>query len=101
DVDERFRIVRLNVSGPGIAGEIAAFGRMPPTEQPTIQEIAALVPTDAYAGATVLVVGGSRGLGEVTAKACAAGGAHILITYAVGRAEGGKSSTGDIGLRRH
>jgi NAD(P)-dependent dehydrogenase (short-subunit alcohol dehydrogenase family) len=34
-----------------------------------------------------LVVGGSRGLGEVTAKALAAGGADVTITYAVGEAE--------------
>ena len=87
EVNERFRVVRVSISGPGIAGEVAAYGRLPPIAQPTIEEIARLVPRGAYAGATVLVVGGSRGLGEVAAKACAAGGAHVLVTYAVGRAE--------------
>jgi NADP-dependent 3-hydroxy acid dehydrogenase YdfG len=87
EVIERFRLVRVGVSGPGTAGELAAYGRLPPIAQPTIEEIARLVPKGAYAGVTVLVVGGSRGLGEVAAKACAAGGAHVLVTYAVGRAE--------------
>ena len=40
-----------------------------------------------FAGSTALVVGGSRGLGEVTAKLLAAGGAQVIITYRVGSAE--------------
>jgi len=72
--------------GPGIAGEVAAFRRAPPIAQPSMDEIAARVPKGAYAGATVLIVGGSRGLGEVAAKACAARRKQNLhITYAVGR----------------
>jgi acyl dehydratase/NAD(P)-dependent dehydrogenase (short-subunit alcohol dehydrogenase family) len=87
DVCERMNLVRMRVSGPGIRGEVAAFRRIPPIVQPTIEEVAALVPKGVYAGATVLVVGGSRGLGEVTAKACAAGGADVHVTYATGRAD--------------
>ena len=87
EVDDRFRIVRIAVAGGGIEGEITALARTPPVAQPTIDEIAAQVPSQVYAGDVVLVVGGSRGLGEVTAKACAAGGARVFITYATGRAE--------------
>jgi NAD(P)-dependent dehydrogenase (short-subunit alcohol dehydrogenase family) len=87
DVCARMNLVRMRVSGPGVAGEVAAFRRLPPIEQPRIEEVAAVVPMGVYAGATVLVVGGSRGLGEVTAKACAAGGADVHITYATGRAD--------------
>lgn len=87
EVDDRFRIVRIAVAGGGIQGELTALARIPPVAQPTIDEIAALVAPQAYAEDIVLVVGGSRGLGEVTAKACAAGGARVFVTYATGQAE--------------
>jgi NAD(P)-dependent dehydrogenase (short-subunit alcohol dehydrogenase family) len=32
-----------------------------------------------------LIIGGSRGVGELTAKILAAGGAQVVITYATGR----------------
>lgn len=87
EVDERFRIVRVAVAGGGVQGEISAMARLPPVEQPTMADIAPLVEPGAYRGDVVVVVGGSRGLGEVTAKACAAGGARVIITYARGQAE--------------
>ncbi|MBS0331333.1 MAG: SDR family NAD(P)-dependent oxidoreductase, partial [Proteobacteria bacterium] len=70
-----------------LEGSYQAFARIPPVAQPTVDEIARLVAKDSFRGAVCLVVGGSRGLGEVTAKACAAGGARVLITYAAGQAE--------------
>ena len=87
EVCERMSLVRMRVSGPGVAGEVAAFRRAPPIAQPAMEAVAARVPKGSYTGATVLVIGGSRGLGEVTAKACAAGGAAVHITYATGRAD--------------
>ncbi|MET3528138.1 SDR family NAD(P)-dependent oxidoreductase [Phenylobacterium koreense] len=90
EIDERFRMVRLTVAGGGIEGELTALARIPPVAQPTIYEVAAAVAPTAYAGDAVLVVGGSRGLGEVTAKACAAGGARVFITYATGHTEANK-----------
>jgi NAD(P)-dependent dehydrogenase (short-subunit alcohol dehydrogenase family) len=87
DVNKRFRLVRMAVSGPGVTGECLAYARVPPIAQAAMKDIAALVPKGAYAGARVLIIGGSRGLGEVAAKACAAGGADVLITYAIGRGD--------------
>jgi NAD(P)-dependent dehydrogenase (short-subunit alcohol dehydrogenase family) len=87
EIDPRFRMVRMAVAGGGVEGEITAFARLPPVAQPTLAQIAARTTRGAYADAVVLVVGGSRGLGEVTAKACAAGGARVIVTYASGRAE--------------
>lgn len=83
----RYSRIRLRVEGGGLAGEIEAFVRKPPTPQIDVALLAPLVPSGAFAGAQVLVVGGSRGLGELTAKLLAAGGAHVTITYAVGEAE--------------
>ena len=85
--DERFRIVRMEIAGAGLFGTVESFARRPPTRQASIVELAAHVPKTIFAGATTLVLGGSRGLGEVTAKLLAAGGAHVIITYATGLAD--------------
>ena len=50
-------------------------------------ELGDVVGPGEFAGSSALVVGGSRGLGEVTAKLLAAGGAKVMITYRVGSAE--------------
>jgi hypothetical protein len=83
----KFRVVRMEVAAPGVAGTIESFVRHPPTAQRSIADLAALVAPEEFAGATALVIGGSRGLGELTAKLLAAGGARVIATYAVGSAE--------------
>jgi NAD(P)-dependent dehydrogenase (short-subunit alcohol dehydrogenase family) len=40
-----------------------------------------------FAGSTALIIGGSRGLGALTAKVIAAGGGKVIATYATGRKE--------------
>jgi NAD(P)-dependent dehydrogenase (short-subunit alcohol dehydrogenase family) len=82
--DVRFRSVRLEISGGGLAGIIDSFGRRPPAAQPTMAALTRLVAADEFADSTALVVGGSRGLGELTAKLLAAGGAQVISTYSVG-----------------
>jgi len=83
--DQYFRLLKIEVHGLGVRGSVEAFARYPPIIQPPISELAALVKRSEFAGQHVLVVGGSRGLGELTAKLIAAGGGHPIITYAVGR----------------
>jgi hypothetical protein len=85
--DEDYRLIRLAVSGGGWAGTVDAYARPGPAKQATIEQIAAKVAPSEFAGASVLVVGGSRGLGEVVAKILAAGGAKVTITYSVGEAD--------------
>ena len=87
NVDLRFRNVRMAVAGGGISGTLVATVRHPPTSQPSMSEIAGSIEAGSFAGAKALVVGGSRGLGELTGKILAAGGADVLITYATGRAD--------------
>lgn len=83
-VERRLRIVQIAVGGPGIHGQVTAALRSPPVAQPSALEIAPRVHKESYSGSTVLVIGGSRGLGEVTSKICAAGGARVVLTYATG-----------------
>ena len=88
--DERFRKVRIAVTGRGAKGTLEAFVRVPPVEQATLAELAGQVTPGEFAGMRALVVGGSRGLGELTAKLIAAGGGYPTITYALGRGDAEK-----------
>lgn len=86
-VDVRFRLVRLGIRGAGLSGFLATVSRPLPVVQPPMTSIAPLVARDEFRDATALIIGGSRGLGEVTAKLIAAGGGRVIITYRSGEAE--------------
>lgn len=98
EIDDRFRLVRMAVEGCGLRGDVTAFMRVPPVAQPSMAQIKTMVQEGSFLGADVLVVGGTRGLGEVTAKACAAGGARVVITYATGMDDAERVS---FDIRRH
>lgn len=81
----RYNIVKMTVAGAGLSGKIEAFAPPRPPVQLAPATLATLIAPDEFSGQIALVVGGSRGLGELTAKLIAAGGGRVLITYAVGR----------------
>lgn len=81
--DPRFRLFEIGFSG-GVVGMVKAFLRPPPQIQPTVQELSDSVGRGEFKGTRSLIIGGSRGLGEVTAKLLAAGGGDVVITYATG-----------------
>ena len=85
--DERFRKIKVSVTGNGLAGMLEAFVRVPPVDQPSIQAVATRVGASEFIGMNALIIGGSRGLGEVTAKVIAAGGGASTITHAMGKIE--------------
>jgi NAD(P)-dependent dehydrogenase (short-subunit alcohol dehydrogenase family)/acyl dehydratase len=85
--DERFRMVRMSVCGAGICGSVQAFLRWPPIAQASLTEIMSIVGPTEFAGSVALIIGGSRGLGALTAKILAAGGGKVILTYATGRAD--------------
>jgi hypothetical protein len=84
ETDDRFRMARIEVFGSGLSGSVQAFLRWPPVAQASVDDIAGLVAPTEFAGSTALVIGGSRGLGALTAKIIAAGGGKVIITYATG-----------------
>lgn len=86
--DARFRLVRLAVTGGFFEGAIDAFFRPPPVVQASLSALLQQVRPDAFAGHRALVVGGSRGLGELTAKLLLAGGADVTISYVRGAQDG-------------
>ena len=91
--DNRFRLVTHFVQGGGLKGEVVSFVRTPPVEQASIAEIAKSVDPAEFKGSVALVAGASRGLGQLTARILAAGGAHVIATYAAGRPEAEQLAT--------
>lgn len=83
--DPRFRSVRIGVLGNLVQGTLEAFFRAPPVQQASLSAIAGRVEPARFAGQNALVVGGSRGLGEMVAKLLLTGGARVSLTYARGQ----------------
>lgn len=82
---DRSGVVSLAVDGPGFQGKVRAMLRPTPRKQRAARELATLVADREFSGQRALIVGGSRGLGEVTAKLLAVGGADVTITYHRGK----------------
>jgi acyl dehydratase len=85
EIDARFLRVDIDIETPGLTGWLRTFYLPPPQPQPSMTQVAQSVVLGEFEHASALVVGGSRGLGEVTAKILAAGGSHVVITYHRGR----------------
>jgi hypothetical protein len=86
--DPRFSIVQLAVSGCGMRGILSTFYNPAPNHQPPAVEVAKAVRPDEFRGQNALVIGGSRGLGELTAKIIAVGRGSVRLTYHRGRDDG-------------
>ena len=87
ETDARFRTVSMEIDGGGWTGNVEAFLRTPPVLQPSMDELRGRFAADQFQGVRALIVGGSRGLGELTAKLLATGGAETWITYRSGKAD--------------
>jgi hypothetical protein len=85
---ERFSIpnapIKFSFNGSGIKGTLDAFLRPAPYKQLDVGVVSRSVLTDEFQGQNALIIGGSRGLGELTAKIIASGGGKVDITYALG-----------------
>jgi hypothetical protein len=77
----------LTLQGCGVKGEITAFFRPVPVSQPEFARLRDLVDHARFADRTALVIGGSRGLGELCAKILAAGGAAVILTWHIGESD--------------
>ena len=93
--DDRFGMVRMRISGAGIRGSVQALLRSPPISQASLSAIMNIVSPKEFAGSTALIIGGSRGLGALTAKILAAGGGKVIVTYATGQ-EDAEALTAEI-----
>jgi hypothetical protein len=81
DGNQRLALLLVDVDGPGMRGQIKTFFRPIPQAQPAITDVCREVESNEFSEQQALIIGGSRGLGEVAAKLLAAGGAEVIITY--------------------
>lgn len=77
--------IRIAVSSTCLTGSVSAFVRPATIEQPRSSDIRQLVDPNEFSDTHWVVVGGSRGLGEVAVKLLAAGGARVTFTWHRGR----------------
>lgn len=86
----RFGQISMGISAPGLAGTIKAFRRPEPQRQAECRILKDQVRRNEFAGQRALIIGGSRGLGEVAAKLLALGGAAVKISYCQGKEDAGR-----------
>jgi hypothetical protein len=79
--DSRFRLAYLNINGAGANGALKAFLRPDAQRQRTVAQLRHLVVPGEFSNRRALIIGGSRGLGEVSAKLLGLGGADVCLTY--------------------
>jgi NADP-dependent 3-hydroxy acid dehydrogenase YdfG len=85
ETDPRFNSIEQEIAGGGLTGTVSGFARTPPVGQATMESLVGVVAPDEFKESLALIVGGSRGLGELTAKLIATGGGHVLITWQSGK----------------
>jgi uncharacterized protein YidB (DUF937 family) len=81
----RFLSIDLQIAGAGITGLVKSLVRPAPVRQAAMGTLAGLVGAAEFASSLTLIAGGSRGLGELTAKLIAAGGGRVILTWQSGR----------------
>ncbi|MDA9299977.1 MaoC/PaaZ C-terminal domain-containing protein [bacterium] len=82
--------IKISLEGQDIFAEINSFFRPAPVKQATIREVKRVIEPNVFSGQRALVIGGSRGLGELTAKCLAVGGGEVHITYVKGKSDADK-----------
>ena len=85
NVDTRFSMVNIAVSSRAVAGELQTLVRPGAVSQAEYSAVKKVAAPDEFRWQRALVIGGSRGLGELAAKVIAAGGGEVRITYHAGR----------------
>ena len=94
-LDRRFSRVTLAVEGGGLEGQVVASVGAPEPEVDG-ESVAGLVEPDEFAGQSPLVVGGGSGLGAITARLLAAGGARPVVSVHRAAAQGAERLRLDV-----
>jgi hypothetical protein len=82
-LDPRFGMLKIDALGAISKYEITALYRQQPKATPKVQDLSKLVRQKEFSKVKALIIGGSRGIGSLTAKLLAAGGADLCITYSI------------------
>ncbi len=79
--DLRFGVLEISLRGKYLKACINALYRPQPQRVPHISYLKKFVSPNTFKSVNALIIGGSRGLGELTAKLIALGGGRLTITY--------------------
>lgn len=85
--EERIKLLELELESGFLTGGVKAFRRPSPVDQPDIADIQQYVEIGEFKQVRSLVLGGSRGLGELTCKILCAGGGKVVLGYALGKSD--------------
>jgi hypothetical protein len=83
-IDRRFNLLNIAINSPSLTSNISALLREKPISGPKIINFKEQVHSSEFKSIRALIIGGSRGLGEATAKIIAAGQGESIITYSTG-----------------
>jgi hypothetical protein len=81
EFDDRFNKVKIQLKNPSCIGKIVAFLRPEPARQNSFRTFKEFVDASEFRTERALIIGGSRGLGEVVAKIVCAGGGEVLFSH--------------------
>jgi len=81
NTDKRFNLTSMNIISGNFSGTVKAFIRKSVDTQYNLTEIRKCVSQNRFSNKNVLVIGGSRGLGELASKILAVGGADVCLSY--------------------
>ena len=90
--EERFNLLTIDLIGSKVTGKAQVFFRPAPALNPSVEQISRQVIKDEFSQIRALIIGGSRGIGEVIAKIVTAGGGQASITYHVGHEDAARVS---------
>jgi hypothetical protein len=85
--DARFGLLHIAIEGNSLQASAQAFLRPSSVLNKNISKLSDLVHKNEFKNSSALIIGGSRGLGELVAKLIAVGGGEPIITYSVGKLE--------------
>lgn len=84
EFDERFSRAVIRLRSDGLSGTATAFLRPTPVVQAGFTEASRSVTPGEFSDERAIIIGGSRGLGEIAVKQLTAGGASVKFSYNVG-----------------
>ena len=79
--DDRFNMLFIKLTSINFNVDLKTFMRPSPVDQLSYKDVVSNINSKEFKDQRVLVVGGSRGLGEIATKILVAGGASVRFTY--------------------
>lgn len=86
-IDTRFDLIEIEFMASSIVAKALVKIRRSPAHQPSSEYIQNFVSSNEFVGVRGLVIGGSRGLGELAVRILSCGGADVLFTYLKGESD--------------